>query len=89
MNLPENNDQNLDNTNDQNLDNTNEQHDHAHRKTVYKETEDTINEAQEDNGDSSSISDIGRSDLINTPRRSNKPLGSAHEPGTMPGSNTL
>lgn len=81
MNFPENN--------DQNLDNTNEQQDHAHRKTVYKEAEDTINEAQEDNGDSSSISDIGRSDLINTPRRSNKPLGSAHEPGTMPGSNTL
>jgi len=82
MILPENN--------DQNLDNTNEQHDHdAHKKTVYKETEDTINETQEDNGDSSSISDIGRTDLINTPRRANKPLGSAHEPGTMPGSNTL
>jgi hypothetical protein len=82
MSLPENNDQNLDNTNDQ--------HENEERKkVVYKESEDTINETQADNGDSSSISDIGRSDLINTPRRANKPLGSAHEPGTMPGSNNL
>jgi hypothetical protein len=82
MILPENN--------DQNLDNTNEAHENEEKKKfVYKETEDTINETQADNGDSSSIADIGRTDLINTPRRANKPLGSAHEPGTMPGSNNL
>lgn len=71
----------------ENVDNTNENDEH--KKTVYKETQDSPNEREADNGDSSSISDIGRSDLINTPRRSNKPLGSAHEPGTMPGSNTI
>lgn len=81
MILPESN-ENLDNTNDQNEND-------EHKKSVYKEAEGSRDETDADNGDSSSISDIGRTNLINTPRRSNKPLGSAHEPGTMPGSNTI
>jgi hypothetical protein len=82
MILPENSDDNLDNTNEQNGND-------EHKDAVYREGADSNNDADEDNGDSSSISDIGRSDMIHTPRRANKPLGSAHEPGTMPGSNTL
>jgi hypothetical protein len=76
MILPENNNENLDNVNDQNEND-------EHRKTIYKETAESQHEEEVDNGDSSSVSDIGRSDLINTPRRSNKPMGSSHEPGTM------
>jgi hypothetical protein len=82
MILPENNDQDLDNTNDQNEND-------EHKKTVYNDSEETSSDDEASNGDSSSVSDIGRSDFIHTPRRSNKPLGSGHEPGTMPGSNNL
>lgn len=56
------------------------------KKTVYKETEEPINEKKPDNGETSSIADMGRTDLISRPDRKHKPLGSSHEPGTTPGS---
>ena len=56
------------------------------KKTVYKETED---DEKQDAGESSSGSDLSRTDLINKPNRSNKPLGSGHEPGTTPGANQV
>ncbi len=58
----------------------------AARKTVYKETEERINEKDQDSGETSSVADLGRTDLISKPERKNKPLGSSHEPGTTPGS---
>jgi hypothetical protein len=51
------------------------------KKFVYKETEG--DEKEKDAGDSSSASDFGRTDFIKKPTRSNKPLGSGHEPGTL------
>jgi hypothetical protein len=57
---------------------------HAHRKTVYKETEDLINEKEIDSGDTSSVVDMGRNDFVIRPKRKNRPLGSSHEPGVMP-----
>ncbi|RZM21032.1 MAG: hypothetical protein EOO88_34470 [Pedobacter sp.] len=57
------------------------------KKTVYKETEERINEKKSDEGETSSVADLGRTDLISRPERANKPLGSSHEPGTAPGSN--
>ena len=57
------------------------------KKTVYKETEERINEKESDEGETSSVADLGRTDLISRPERANKPLGSSHEPGTAPGSN--
>lgn len=56
------------------------------RKTVYKETEERINEKDQDSGETSSVADLGRTDLISKPERKNKPLGSSHEPGATPGS---
>jgi hypothetical protein len=60
--------------------------DNAEKKTVYKETEDRINEKKPDSGETSSVADLGRTDLISRPERKHKPLGSSHEPGTTPGS---
>ncbi|MEQ7800428.1 hypothetical protein ABDJ41_11530 [Pedobacter sp. ASV1-7] len=57
---------------------------HAHRKTVYKETEDLINEKEIDSGDTSSVVDMGRNDFVIRPKRKNRPLGSSHEPGILP-----
>jgi hypothetical protein len=56
------------------------------RKTIYKETEDR-GEDDKDPGESSSAADIGRTDFVNKPERKHSPLGSGHEPGTVPGSN--
>ncbi len=56
------------------------------RKTIYKETEDR-GEDDKDPGESSSASDIGRTDFVKKPGREHNPLGSGHEPGTTPGSN--
>jgi hypothetical protein len=56
------------------------------KKTVYKETEERINEKKPDSGETSSVADLGRTDLISRPERKHKPLGSSHEPGTTPGS---
>lgn len=56
------------------------------KKTVYKETEERINEKKPDSGETSSVGDMGRTDLISRPERKHKPLGSSHEPGTAPGS---
>lgn len=58
----------------------------APRKTVYKETEERIDEKDPDSGETSSVADLGRTDLISRPERKHKPLGSSHEPGTTPGS---
>jgi hypothetical protein len=63
--------------------------DRENRKTIYKETPDPINEDKKDTGDSSSIAETGRTSLINRPQRDNTPLGSGHEPGTMPGGNNF
>ena len=60
--------------------------DEENNKKIYKETED---DEKQDPGESSSGSDLSRTDLIQKPDRSNKPLGSGHEPGTMPGSNQI
>ncbi|MBE9598025.1 hypothetical protein [Pedobacter sp. MC2016-24] len=57
----------------------------APKKKIYKETEERINEKQPDNGETSSVADLGRTDLISRPDRKHKPLGSSHEPGTTPG----
>ncbi|MEJ5963664.1 hypothetical protein [Pedobacter immunditicola] len=56
------------------------------RKTIYKETQDR-GEDDKDPGESSSASDIGRTDFIKKGERKHNPLGSGHEPGTTPGSN--
>ncbi len=61
---------------------TNERH--AHRKTVYKETEELINEKELDSGETSSVVDMGRNDFVIRPKRKNRPLGSSHEPGIIP-----
>jgi hypothetical protein len=63
--------------------------DRENRKTIYKETPDPINEDKKDTGDSSSIIETGRTSLVNRPQRDNTPLGSGHEPGTMPGGNNF
>ena len=63
--------------------------DRENRKTIYKETPDPINEDKKDNGDSSSVIETGRTSLVNRPQRDNTPLGSGHEPGTMPGGNNF
>ncbi|MNL76563.1 hypothetical protein D3C87_2025500 [compost metagenome] len=55
------------------------------KKTVYKETKESINEKELDSGETSSVVDLGRTDLISRPKRKNRPLGSSHEPGTTPG----
>lgn len=60
--------------------------DKAPKKTVYKETDERINEKKPDSGETSSVADLGRTDLISRPERKHKPLGSSHEPGTTPGS---
>lgn len=53
------------------------------KKTVYIEPS---NDSENlDNGETSSVADLGRSEFIRKPSRSNKPLGSSHEPGTTPG----
>jgi hypothetical protein len=53
------------------------------KKTVYKET-DSLSENQTSGGTSSANS-FDRSSFTKMPRRKNKPLGSSHEPGVMPG----
>jgi len=63
----------------------NQKKEDGQKKTVYKETEERINEKEQDNGETSSIADMGRTDLISRPERKHKPLGSSHEPGTTPG----
>lgn len=63
----------------------NQKKDNASKKTVYKETEERINEKKPDSGETSSVADLGRTDLISRPERKHKPLGSSHEPGTTPG----
>lgn len=60
--------------------------DEAPKKNVYKETQERINEKKPDSGETSSLADLGRTDLISRPERKHKPLGSSHEPGTTPGS---
>lgn len=61
-----------------------EQHnEEENKKTVYKETPE--NNDNMDSGDTSSVADLGRSEFIKKPARSNKPLGSSHEPGVTPG----
>jgi hypothetical protein len=83
MTVPENNELNQ----NEDLNQNEHREDREHRKTIYKETDDPITEDKPDNGDSSSIAETGRTDLINRPQRDNTPLGSGHEPGTMPGGN--
>lgn len=63
----------------------NRKEDEAPKKTIYKETEERTNEKQPDSGETSSVADLGRTDLISKPERKHKPLGSSHEPGTTPG----
>lgn len=58
---------------------------HAHRKTVYKETEELISEKDLNNGETSSIADMGRTEFLIRPKRKTRPLGTGHEPGTTPG----
>lgn len=53
------------------------------KKTVY--TEPNNDNEKLDNGETSSVADLGRTEFIRKPSRSNKPLGSSHEPGTTPG----
>lgn len=53
------------------------------KKTVYTESDE--NKDSMDSGDTSSVADLGRSEFIKKAPRSNKPLGSSHEPGVTPG----
>ncbi|WP_342332862.1 hypothetical protein [Pedobacter sp. FW305-3-2-15-E-R2A2] len=64
---------------------SNQKKDYGQKKTVYKETEARINDKKKDNGETSSIADMGRTNLVSRPERKHKPLGSSHEPGTTPG----
>jgi hypothetical protein len=80
---------NQDDLNQDEVDDTEGREDRANRKTIYKETPDPINEDKKDNGDSSSVVETGRTSLVNRPQRDNTPLGSGHEPGTMPGGNNF
>ncbi len=102
MIVPENNNLNEDNLNQSNLNNLDDDNldlneegqeegrpDRENRKTIYKETADPIDEERPDTGDTSSIPETGRTDFINRPHRDNPPLGSGHEPGTMPGGNNF
>lgn len=57
----------------------------APRKTVYKEKGEHINEKEPDSGETSSIADLDRSSFTKKPGRTHKPLGTSHEPGTIPG----
>lgn len=80
------------NQNDLNYDDSEDtegREDRENRKTIYKETPDPINEDKKDTGDSSSVIETGRTSLVNRPQRDNTPLGSGHEPGTMPGGNNF
>ena len=54
------------------------------KKVVLPET-DHVKE-NETSGETSSVADFDRTSLSNKPDRKNKPLGSSHEPGVMPGS---
>lgn len=54
-----------------------------HKKTVYKETE--FNKENETSGETSSVANLDRSAFTKKPARHHKPLGSSHEPGVMPG----
>lgn len=54
------------------------------KKTVLKETD--LERENETNGETSSAAHFDRSAFTHTPARKNKPLGSSHEPGVMPGS---
>lgn len=56
------------------------------KKTVYKEKESRAKEPS--NGETSSLADLDRTSFTSRPTRTNKPLGSGHEPGTRPGSDT-
>jgi len=53
------------------------------KKTVIKET-DNVRETPTE-GETSSVADFDRSSFTNKSNRKNKPLGSSHEPGVMPG----
>ena len=53
------------------------------RKTIYKETDTPINEKELDNGDTSSVADLDRTNFTKRPARANKSMGSSHEPGTV------
>jgi hypothetical protein len=64
-------------------DNFENEENEENKKTVYKETEDRINDKEEDAGDTSSVADLGRTDFIQRPTRSNTSMGSSHEPGTL------
>ncbi|TKC03979.1 hypothetical protein [Pedobacter frigoris] len=57
-----------------------------HKKTVYKETE--VNTENDTNGETSSVANLDRSAFTKKPARQHKPLGSSHEPGVMPGTET-
>ena len=57
------------------------------RKTIYNETEERA-EGDKDPGESSAASEIGRTGFVRKPGRKHSPLGSSHEPGTTPGSNS-
>lgn len=60
--------------------------DETPKKTVYKEAEERNNEKKPDSGETSSVADMSRTNLVSRPDRKHKPLGSSHEPGTTPGS---
>lgn len=86
MITPENNNQeniNAENINPENINSAAEDQNEEPKKTVY--TESNENKDSLDSGDTSSVADLGRSEFIRKPARSNKPLGSSHEPGATPG----
>jgi len=53
------------------------------QKKVYKETDDRSE--NQTSGETSSANSFDRSSFTKTTNRKNKPLGSSHEPGVMPG----
>lgn len=53
------------------------------KKTVIKETGNPRD--TETSGETSSVADFDRASVTKRPARKNKPLGSSHEPGVMPG----
>lgn len=53
------------------------------KKTVIKETGNPTD--SQTTGETSSVADFDRASATKRPVRKNRPLGSSHEPGVMPG----
>jgi len=60
-----------------------DKNDQDKKKTVLKESDRNVE--NETSGETSSAAHFDRTGFSKTPERKNRPLGSSHEPGTVPG----